>query len=261
MIESKFFSLKRNDDRVANALRILESVEMDAKCEITRGKETKYTKKREREKRKRKREKQRAETRARSGSRLMETSLEGEGTPGRFVSVQMGRFGAKRRDPPCLPLIYRNFTSNWLARVSTESSKRTCRSARLIICSRLFLARPESSNLCLVSTRERVRVTRTAPVALSVVTRWQREREKERDTVCSIVSWTKINPWIGSPIPVEFRDTCANNQGGFSRYCWERRGRGRDRERERKEEFRVVLFISRNNGCLYPVQDFPSRNT
>ena len=192
----------------------------------------------------------------------METSLEGEGTLDRFVSVQMGRFRAKRRDPPCLPLIYRNFTSNWLARVSTESSKRTCRSARLIICSRLFLARPESSNLCLVSTRERVRVTRTAPVALSVVTVTTRGRERERERKRDRLFDRELNE-------NKSVDRLADPRGISGHVCKQPRRilslllreMREGREREREDEFRVVLFISRNNGRLYPVQDFPSRNT
>lgn len=82
MIESKFFSLKRNDDRVANALRILESVEMDAKCEITRGKETKYKKKRKRE-REKKKEKRKTKSRD-SGSKRIE--IDGNLSRGRRYS-------------------------------------------------------------------------------------------------------------------------------------------------------------------------------
>lgn len=67
-------------------------------------------------------------------------------------------------------LIYRNFTSNWLARGSTnsESEDRPKRTwllvGRLIICSRLFLGESQSRR---VDTNES---DSSAPVVLSVVT-------------------------------------------------------------------------------------------
>lgn len=99
-------------------------------------------------------------------------------------------------------------------------------------------------------------MTRTAPLALSVVTVTTRERERERHRLFDReLNENKSVDRLADPRGISGH-VCKQPRRILSLLLREMR------EREREEEFRVVLFISRNNGRLYPVQDFPSkRNT